>query len=535
MIIEPINIIAPLREDLKKAVPDKFYTSTEYKRWTITSGLSEIWSQALQKTKQASSYYVIYGDSDVEYAGGALTLLLNHFYSRNRDALISLVVGIIQTYNETNQITVDIKNIKLDLQAAGFDEAQISQLDNLQDDTTSPQANEFMTEEQRVRFLENDYKNKSEKEANSRAAIDAYIEWHSAALLYLSEHYTLANSDFKQFKELDNSHNGYGLHTNFKSIYSIYNLLMMNAEKQTQQTLSSGKTPMVFISHSSKDKPFVEALVTLLEDLGMTSDNLFCSSVPGYGIGLSKNIFDTLRDLFLEHELFVIFVHSPRYYESSVSLNEMGAAWVLRTNFCSFLTVDMDFAKMNGVINGDAISIKVDSEDAPSRLNELKDLLATTFSLSAIDENKWERKRNNFLKLVTTIAQPEVPTQQASASTVDEEFKRLQIERMKTENEDRMKACIRSNVIRERAPGRRTLKIFNAGKAEAKNIKVEWLNETDDVIVYGDFSEIGNLTPQNNRTFSLSLSTGAPEVMVLRYTWEDDYSTTNTIEEQVQL
>lgn len=47
---------------------------------------------------------------------------------------------------------------------------------------------------------------------------------------------------------------------------------------------------MVFISHSSKDKEFAEALVDLLESIGLNKDTLFCSSVAGYGLGLSKNI-----------------------------------------------------------------------------------------------------------------------------------------------------------------------------------------------------------------------------------------------------
>lgn len=534
MSIQPINKIAPLREDLQKIAPDKFYVSTEYKRWTITSGLSDIWEQALLKAEQSLSYCVIYGDSEVTYAGDAMTLLLNHFYVKDHEALMLLLVGTLKTYCETNKTTIDASSIRLDLQAAGVEENLISQLDVIQGDTLELPQKEYMSEEQRVRDLEEKFKNLSDKSANSREAIDAYIEWHSSAVLYLSEYYTITNADFKQFKEIDNSHNGYGLRTNFKSLYSIYNLLMNNADKQVKQTLTSSKTPMVFISHSSKDKPFVEALVSLFEDLGMTSENLFCSSIPEYGIGLSQNIFDVLRGLFMEHELFVIFVHSPRYYESSVSLNEMGAAWVLRTNFCSFLTRDMDFSKMNGVINGNAISIKVDAEETPARLNELKNILIKTLSLPSIDENKWERKRNNFIKLVNSIVFSEEEKFQET-NTVDEEFKRLQIERMKQEEADKKKGCVRGNIIQGIKAGNRTLKIFNSGKAEARNIRIEWLNETKDVIVRGDFSEIGSLTPQNSRSFHIALTTGHPEVMKLRYTWEDDYSANNTIEEQVQI
>lgn len=174
------------------------------------------------------------------------------------------------------------------------------------------------------------------------------------------------------------------------------------------------KSPMVFISHSSKDKDFANALVALLEDIGFDSSNLFCSSVEGYGVALSKDIFETLRSLFNEHNLYVIFIHSPRYYKSAVSLNEMGAAWVLKTDFCSFLTTDMAFNKMEGVVNGSKMSIKVDAEDAPARLTELKDNLIPLFGLKPIDGTKWERKRKTFLNQVLSIEYKEAAVPQGN-------------------------------------------------------------------------------------------------------------------------
>ena len=134
----------------------------------------------------------------------------------------------------------------------------------------------------------------------------------------------------------------------------------------------SQKSPMVFISHSSKDKVFVEALVDLLEGIGLTPESLFCSSIQGYGIGLSQNIFDALRSLFLEHSLYVIFVQSPNFYQSPVSLNEMGAAWALKADYCSILTSEMDFSAMTAVVNSHEIAIKVNTEEAPARLTEMK-------------------------------------------------------------------------------------------------------------------------------------------------------------------
>lgn len=255
-----------------------------------------------------------------------------------------------------------------------------------------------------VKELERTYLERASKEEYSQAAIDAYLEWHSAAVVYLNDFYSEDNSDYSKFKNVDNSGNGYVLNNIFRGLYSKY-VLLMEGTKRKQENINAvdEKSPMVFISHSSRDKAFVEELVSLLEDLGLDESNLFCSSVDGFGIGLGENIFETLRNLFSKHKLFVIFVHSPRYYESAVSLNEMGAAWVLKTDFVSILTRDMEFGMMKGVVGSDKISIKVDASDAKSRLTELKGLLCDTFGMADIAQSKWERKRDKFLKSVIKL------------------------------------------------------------------------------------------------------------------------------------
>ncbi len=160
------------------------------------------------------------------------------------------------------------------------------------------------------------------------------------------------------------------------------------------------KKPMVFISHSSKDYDFVEALTDMLQHIGLTHENLFCSSIPGLWIGLSQDIFESLRQLFQEYDLYVIFVQSPRYYESVASLNEMGAAWVLQTKFCSILTKDMNYDDMKGVFDKNKIAIKVNDNDAPYRLTELRNDLFKFLHLDPIDETRWERERTKFLMKV---------------------------------------------------------------------------------------------------------------------------------------
>lgn len=390
----------------------------------------------------------------------------------------------------------------------------------------------IFSEEEKVRSLENAYKTALSKDVNSNMAIEAYHEWHSAAVIYLGKYFSNADADFIRFKNIDNTGNGYTLEHNFDGLYSIYNYMMSQVNNNDKNQMEMKKSPMVFISHSSKDKAFVEALVELLESIGFDENNLFCSSVDGYGIGLGEDIFNTLKNLFLEHELYVLFVHSPRYYNSTVSMNEMGAAWVLRANYYSLLTKDMSYNEMSGVVNSNSIAIKVDSDDAKARLTELKEKLCAAFSFKDISGVKWERKRDKFLEVVNSI---DITSNDNNLSnSVDEEYKRLQIEKMRKEADEQKKAIIRSEIINRQA-GSRILKISNTGKSTAKNLKIEWLNPDDNIMILSKLEEIGNLTPGNSRLFNMVLSIGHSETMDLRYTWSDEFSEENLYDESIQV
>lgn len=169
-------------------------------------------------------------------------------------------------------------------------------------------------------------------------------------------------------------------------------------KESNENERSQTKTPKLFISHSSNDKVLVEGLVSLLEFLGFKEENMFCSSIEGYGIPLGNNIFDYLRSQFENHLLFILFIHSPRYYNSSVSLNEMGAAWVLKQKYFSILSKDISFEDLKGVVYGQDIAIKVNTNDAKLRMNELKKTLQSFFSLPSVNESRWETIRDRFLK-----------------------------------------------------------------------------------------------------------------------------------------
>lgn len=168
--------------------------------------------------------------------------------------------------------------------------------------------------------------------------------------------------------------------------------------------LEKDKPFKVFISHSGEDVAFVNELVKLLEFLGVdSSEKLLCSSIKGYQIPTSEDFADYILKQFYDYNLFVIIVHSHNYYSSPYSLNEMGAAWVLKTDFFSFLVKGFEYNDMEGVINQRTISVKVDVDDAGAHLNELKNKLVSLFKPQGVNESRWETLRDEFLEKVNTL------------------------------------------------------------------------------------------------------------------------------------
>ena len=141
---------------------------------------------------------------------------------------------------------------------------------------------------------------------------------------------------------------------------------------------------------------------------------IFCSSLPGYDIPVGSDIFDYLRQQFQEYELHVFLIHSKNYYMSAASLNEMGAAWVLRSNCTSFLLPNFRFEDMTGAINGKSIAIKLDNDETEvkDKLNQLYDTVIREFGLTKKAAIVWEAKRDRFIKEVKEIIVPDEEQQE---------------------------------------------------------------------------------------------------------------------------
>ena len=168
------------------------------------------------------------------------------------------------------------------------------------------------------------------------------------------------------------------------------------------------KPHKLFISHSSKDAEYMKAFVDLLVAIGVHKNQITCTSVPQCNIPVGCNIYDWLAKQFQTSDLHVVYAFSDNYYSSVATLNEMGAAWVMRCKWTGLLLPGFIFDKLAGCIDKNQICIKLDDPDIitlKQRLRQFRDDIIKEFGLESINEDEWEEKRDDFLDKIRIIAQ----------------------------------------------------------------------------------------------------------------------------------
>lgn len=173
-------------------------------------------------------------------------------------------------------------------------------------------------------------------------------------------------------------------------VINILKLYLIEQSGIVSKSIDIKIEPIIFLSHSSKDKKFTDSLVKFMTGLGVTNKQIICTSHPLHKIPLDMNIFDYLRES-ITKDVFVMILWSNDYLNSPACLSEMGAAWVAQKNFSNLYTPDFDFGnpryyecavdtkKMGAVLNG--------NENCKTSILELKNKIAMLFNLS-IDEAK---------------------------------------------------------------------------------------------------------------------------------------------------
>lgn len=172
-----------------------------------------------------------------------------------------------------------------------------------------------------------------------------------------------------------------------------------------EKEFSINQKKRIFISHSSKDKKYVDAIVELMEAIGVPENGIFYSSLFGYGIPQGANMYEYLLKQFREYRPKIYYILSDNFYSSQICMNEMGAAWSLECEFLPIFLPGFDLNHMTGPVSSNIIGLKLDDEinEVRGRLGEMKDDLISYFNLPRISEAKWERKRELFIRNINNI------------------------------------------------------------------------------------------------------------------------------------
>lgn len=159
----------------------------------------------------------------------------------------------------------------------------------------------------------------------------------------------------------------------------------------TAEEASCSSHKLVFLSHQSQDKKYGDALRNFFVGLGLRNDQLIYSSHPMHKIPMDVNIYDYLREN-INSEIFMIILWSDTYLESPACLNEMGAAWVVQTDYTNIYVPTFSFGnpkyhecavdtrKMGAVLNGDA--------HCKASMIELKNKIQEMFNLPKNEQNE---------------------------------------------------------------------------------------------------------------------------------------------------
>ena len=109
-----------------------------------------------------------------------------------------------------------------------------------------------------------------------------------------------------------------------------------------------------------------------------------------------------------------------------------------------------------------------------------------------------------------------------------------QINKIAKENEESKKASIRGNIIKGDR-GKRTLKVYNCGKAAARNIRVEGLDIESLAVMRNGLFPYELMNPQDYTELIIHIVKDSPSTIKLKYIWDDDFGRNNEFEQVLTL
>lgn len=167
---------------------------------------------------------------------------------------------------------------------------------------------------------------------------------------------------------------------------------------------SEGKHQKIFISHKSSDKKYGDALASVLRSIGLKNNQIVYTSHMLHKIPIDNNIMEYLKNNIRE-KIYVVFIFSEEYFNSSICLNEMGAFWISQSGYTNAFVPEFDFDSKkfkNCVIDCDKIGLTFDSsEQSISNLTEFISNVTNLFDLDTLSPTEMLSIQEEFKKAVS--------------------------------------------------------------------------------------------------------------------------------------
>lgn len=188
----------------------------------------------------------------------------------------------------------------------------------------------------------------------------------------------------------------------FGGLQALVHLIRDSLLKRIEQDKRErSKAKRIFISHSSKDKRWVQEFIDkiLVRGCCINSNQIFCTSIEANGIKTGNDLRKQLKEHLIYCEVVILLI-SDNYKESPICLNEMGASWILDKTVIPILFPANDYEDL-GWLYEISKGMKLDNDE---QLDELRDDMITTLKLkNKIKTSEWTRLKKDFINSLPKI------------------------------------------------------------------------------------------------------------------------------------
>lgn len=108
-----------------------------------------------------------------------------------------------------------------------------------------------------------------------------------------------------------------------------------------------------------------------------------------------------------------------------------------------------------------------------------------------------------------------------------------QIKKIQAEEEMSKKAKVDGNIMRDTKSSVK-LRIFNSGQANARNVRIQIIGETNGLIM-DEMEPIELINPLKNHDYRIMLCEGHQETIKIQFMWDDDFQNDNISEAHLQI